>query len=308
MSPPSTETDAAPRDPDRPAAAPEGLPRFEPGRLRRELGLDTLLRRATMALLAALVVLAVLGFGGQLFGLFAGMCVVAAWLGFGFLNARAATSARALLPLVQQRPPLFRESEAALRELLDRRGLLGWVRLSIYQVWATIRHAQGRHAEAADLCASVLSRPLGPAEPARADLLLMLTESLLETRRAAEAWPALATLSTLPLSLNQSMQRLLLQTRYEVAVGRPDAATANLPAKVALAELMPAAESARTHTLLADAAEAAGRADQAAWLRSRAELLGIGSADQAGKREREKVRELETSKSGSAAAAAGGTC
>ena len=275
--PPSPETDPAAAA-DRPAGSAEGLPRFEPGRLRRELGLDALLRRCTLALLVALVVLATLGFGGQLFGLFAGVCVVGAWLGFGFLNARAATSARALLPLVQQRPPLFRESEAALRELLDRRGLLGWVRLSIYQVWATIRHAQGRHAEAAELCASVLSRPLGPAEPARADLLLMLTESLLETGRPAEAWPALATLSVLPLSLPQSLQRLLLQTRYELAVGRPDAAAAGLPAKVALAELMPAAESAQTHRLLADAAAAAGRPDQADWLRARADLLAAPPA------------------------------
>ena len=250
-----------------------GLPRFRPARLHRELELDAWLRRATLFLVVLVVLLATLGFGGQLFGLFAGLCVVGVWLGFGFLNARAATSARGLLPLIQQRPPLYRESEEQLRELLGRRGLLGWVRLSIYQVWATIRHAQGRHAEAADLCASVLARPLGPAEPARIDLLLMLVESLLETGRAAEAWAPLATLAALPVGLDQAMRRLLLQTRYQVAVGQPAAALQELPARVALAELMPAAEAGRTHALLAEAAEAAGRPDQADWLRKRAELL-----------------------------------
>ncbi len=268
------EAEAAVPPPTKPVEVDEPLPRFQPARLTRELGLDTLLRRLTVFLVVVIVLLATLGFGDRLFGLFAGVCVVGAWLGFGFLNARAASSARALLPLIQQRPALFRESEAALRELLGRRGLLGWVRLTIYQAWATSRHAQGRHAEAADLCASVLQRPLGPAEPARADLLLMMTESLLETDRPAAAWSPLATLASLPLNLEQTTRRLWLQTRYEVAIGQPAAAVTNLPAKVQLAELLPAPECGRLHALLAEAAEAVGRADQAAWLRARAALLG----------------------------------
>ena len=264
---------AAPEPPASPEEAAAGLPRFRPGRLSRELRVDSLLRRVTFALVVLLVLLATLGFGGQLFGLFAGVCVVGAWMGFGFLNAKAASSARALLPLIEQRPPLFRESEAALRELLDRRGLLGWVRLTIYHVWATARHAQGRHDEAAELCASVLARPLGPAEPARVDLLLMLVESLLETGRPEAAWAPLTTLAALPLHLPQAMQRLRLQTRYEVEVGCPAASTHRLHAKVALAELMPAAQCGQVHAWLADACEATGRPDQAAWLRARAELL-----------------------------------
>lgn len=271
--PASAAAPAAAR-PSADATAPaEGLPPFQPARLQRELGIDSLLRRASLGLVLCLVLLATLGVGGPLFGLFAGMCVVGAWLGFGFLNARAAAAARSLLPLVQQRPALFRESEAELRELLERRGLLGWVRLSIYHAWATIRHAQGRHAEAAELCASVLARPLGPAEPARSELLLMLAESLLETERVAEAWTPLATLSALSLNLDQSLRRLVLQTRYEVAVGQHAAAVANLADRVALAELLPAGPCGRVHLLLAEAAEHAGRADQAAWLRARAELL-----------------------------------
>ncbi|BAM03578.1 hypothetical protein [Phycisphaera mikurensis] len=268
------------------------LPRFRPARLDRELGFDALLRRSTFGLVVVLVALASVGFGGPLFGLFAGICVVAAWLGFGFLNARAATSARALLPLVQQRPPLFRESEAALRELLGRRALLGWVRLSIYQVWATIRHAQGRHAEAADLCASVLARPMGPAEAARPDVLLMLVESLLETGRPAEAWGPLVALAGLELKLPQSMQRLILQLRYELAIGQPAAALVNLRQRVALAELLPARACGEVHAMLAQAAEATGRSDQAAWLRARAELLGWdgGVAAAPDERAREQAR------------------
>jgi len=75
------------------------------------------------------------------------------------------------------------------------------------------------------------------------------------------------------LGLIDSLQRLSLQTQYEVAIGADAAALGGLRQKVELSELMPAAQCGAMHALLAIASQRRGQHEVAQWLRRRAELL-----------------------------------
>src|SRR5690606_3974932 len=84
---------------------------------------------------------------------------------------------------------------------------------------------------------------------------------------------ALMPLAMMPLPLVEQMQRMALQTQYEVMLGYDARALHDLDRKLALAELMPPAPSGAWHADLAVAAERAEQSDLAAWLRHRAQLL-----------------------------------
>ncbi len=252
------------------------LPAYEPDRFDREFTRD----RWWRAFVAAGVGLGVFVFAGWMpgragvtpaWGLFvAGLLVLGVWVAFAVTNARAAGTARGLISLIEQDPAGV---ETNLASLLRRRGLVGWVRAMVYQTWAALRHRQGRHAEAVALCHGVLSRDLGPGEGSRPGLLLMLVESALECGDWPAAYFGLCALHGLPLTLGQVLQRLGLQTRYEVATGADESAFARWHAKTDLAELMPGHLCGATHAMLAVAAHRQDRFGSAAWLDARARLL-----------------------------------
>src|SRR5690606_16278358 len=87
------------------------------------------------------------------------------------------------------------------------------------------------------------------------------------------AYPPLRELHAMPLSLAEQLQRLALQTRYELLIGRHGEAVRDVKRKVELAELMPAAQCGAMHAMLATAADRARQKELGAWLWERAKLL-----------------------------------
>lgn len=259
-----------------PDAALPTLPAFDPLRLEGELRRDRTLRLAAglavgLAVFCLLVVLPIRYGTNPDWGLLlAALLVLGVWVSRAVTNAKAAGAARGLLIAVELSPG---QAEARLGHWLERRGLIDWVRLMLYHAWATLRHRQGRHAEAAALCGSVLGRSLGPGEAARPQVLLLLAESSLEAGEPWGAYFALAQLHGTPLTLNQLLQRLGLQVRYEVALGYDDAALFGWQRKAELAELMPGPLCGVTHAMLGLAADRCGQRKTASWLTRRAELL-----------------------------------
>ena len=75
------------------------------------------------------------------------------------------------------------------------------------------------------------------------------------------------------LSLQETLQLLALQTRYEVICGHDQHALQDVHRKVELSELMPASQCAAVHATLASAAQRQQHSQLANWLRRRAELL-----------------------------------
>jgi hypothetical protein len=141
---------------------------------------------------------------------------------------------------------------------------------------ARLRHAQSRWAEAASLSRELLARHRGRREegletPSR----LLLAESLVELGDLDAAAEQVATLDAgEPLDLRETL--MLATIRLELLARRDRAAEmlAELPATLALVELLPPSTVASPHALLAWAAWRLGREDDRAMLSNRVRLLG----------------------------------
>jgi hypothetical protein len=253
-----------------PTAALPSVAVFTADRLDRELRIDAAFRwAAAVLLIGAGVALALgpvgpLGVGLGLLGLFV------AWLMMAARNAWVLAQARRLQPLTANDPHAV---EAALAALLQRRGLLRWARLTLYHTLASVRHRQQRFAEVAAIGSALLDHRLGPGEAARPHLLLLSAEARLACGDVAGAYIALCALHATKLNLAEALQRLAIQTRYELAVGELDAVLYEAVRKARLAELLPAPHHGLLHAALADAATRRGQRDLARWLRDRAALL-----------------------------------
>jgi hypothetical protein len=101
----------------------------------------------------------------------------------------------------------------------------------------------------------------------------MLADAMLEMGDVRGAHDALAGLYQHRLTLSEAVNLLAVQADFHARAGNFAELAAGIESKVQLAELMPAAQSARTQALLALAAKKAGRLDWASWLTRRAELL-----------------------------------
>ncbi len=251
------------------------LPNFRPRRFAWELARDAAMRWAVVGAVVLLMVgLFVFEAGGSVVSLIAAVVVIGAWIGMSLVSAKVTRDLPMLTAMVDSDPAT---AEDALVELLERKPLLRWLRLLLYHRLAAVRHHQGRHTEAATICRAVLAHPLGPAEPARAHLLLLLTESSLAVGDVYGAYHALLGLHATPLSLIEALQRLALQTRYESLIGADEAALWALEHKMALAELMPAPQCGSLHALWARSHDRlradTGGGDYSRYLWLRAELL-----------------------------------
>lgn len=287
--PPPEPTAPPPAPPDRPvapsasagaapvappcveASAASPVPAFAPGRLRRQLLFDmTLHWAAVVVVLGGLALL--LGSAEQSSGLhlLPVLLVFGGWMLMNLISARVTRELPQLTAMVAIDPEL---AERRLAEHLRRRPLVRWARLMLYHRLAMLRHRQRRFGEAAAICRAVLRHRLGPARDARAHLLLLFTESSLECRDIASAFGALSELNRTRLSLVESLQRLALQTRYELMGGHVEQAIDHSDRKVQLAEVMPAHQCGAMHAMLATAADRAQRAELAQGLWARAELL-----------------------------------
>ncbi len=166
------------------------------------------------------------------------------------------------------------QAQALIDQSLNHRPVMRWARLLTYHRLASLRHQQRRFNESSAICLCLLNEPLkGPAAQARPHLLLMLAEAQLETGNLPGAYHALAHLHQTRLGLVESLQRLALQTRYELAIGAYASALHRSRAKVELAELMPPVHCATMHAMLATAAHQAGQLRLANWLWERTRLL-----------------------------------
>lgn len=249
---------------------------WNPARVDAELQRDHLLRIA-MGLavgLGVFMLIAVLPASGSIAPqsgwLLALLVVFGAWIARAVADTKAAGAARGLLIAAELSPE---QVEQRLAQWLERRGMVGWVRLMLYHAAATLRHRQGRHAEAAALCGRVLASPLGPGESARPQVLLLLAESALQAGQWWSAYAALQQLHALPLTLNQLLQRLGLQVRYEVSLGYDQWALHRWHTKTQLAELMPGPLCGLTHAMLGLAAHRTEQPETARWMNRRAGLL-----------------------------------
>ena len=246
-------------------------PAAQPGSLRRQIMLDNAIRAvALLALVAALALGSAWdGVSSNLMTIIT-VLVAAGWLAMSTISAKAWRQIPHITQLLDQDPAAAQEEIAAA---LRRFPLQRSVRLLLFHRLAVLCYRQRRFAETAAICQAVLTHRLGSARAVRGHLLLMLAEARLETGDMHGAYAALLELHRGRLSLAESLQRLALQTRYEVACGYHMSALENLPRKVQLIELMPGPQCGLMHDLLAIAATHARQDTLAAWLRSRAELL-----------------------------------
>lgn len=247
------------------------VPPFSPRTLARHIRFDALLRNAVVVVaIGTAVFVMVRGTSVGVVATVFAVVILAAWLGLSALSAAVSRQLPHISMLIETDPG---DAEALIVHQLTRRPLLRWVRLMIYHHLAMLRHHQHRYAESGAICRAILRYPLGPARQARPHLLLMLAHASLECGDPIGAYHALLDLYRSRLTLAESLQRLALQVRYEVMIGRPDAALTHARQTVELAELMPADQCGTVHALLAVAARRSQRHDLAQWLWGRAELL-----------------------------------
>lgn len=250
---------------------------FDRKRFDRQRALDRLLNRGVLsiagfALLVALG-LPMLNLGGLwvVSSLLAPLALLGAWLVLTQTTAQVGRALPMMALLIERDPGA---AEQAIAKALSRHPVMRWARLLTYHRLATLRHRQRRFEEAGEISFAILSEPLGgPAAAARPHLLLMLAESKLETGDLAGAYHALDTLYRTRLSLVEALQRLALQTRYELMVNAPAAALHAGQRKIELAELMPPAQCGAMHAMLAFAATQTDQPRIAGWLWERARLM-----------------------------------
>lgn len=245
---------------------------FDPTAFDAQMSIDSTIRWLMIggALIAGLFAFVLPGLG--LFStLIAPIVLLGLWFWLTLSTARVGRSLPMIGGLLISDPA---QAEARINESLGYRPVMRWARLLTYHRLASLRHLQRRFAETASICLCLLNQPMkGPAAEARPTLLLMLAEAQLEVGNLPGAYHALAHLQQTRLGLAQSLQRLAIQTRYELAVGAWGAVLNRSRAKVELAELMPPTHCAMMHGMLATAAERGGQAKLAAWLWERTRLL-----------------------------------
>lgn len=245
---------------------------FDPDRFAKQIAIDDTLRSVLIAAVVFALLSTLLLPGVALVsGLLAPLVVLGLWMWVSISTARVARSLTSFGEMMTTEPA---KAEESLNEMLRIRPVMRWARLLSYHRLAGLRHLQRRFSETAAICLCLLNQPLkGPAAATRPHLLLMLAEAQLEIGNLPGAYHALAHLQQTRLGLAQSLQRLAIQTRYELAVGAYDSAMHRARAKVELAELMPAKHCAAMHAMLATAADHAGQSKQSAWLWERTRLL-----------------------------------
>lgn len=250
---------------------PEYKP-FDPADFAKQIAFDDAVRNAMIGAAVLAGVFAILApAAGSLLGLVAPAVVIGLWLWWSTSTAKAGRALTEVGRLLGSDP---QQAEQLIEEALSQKPVMRWARLLSYHRLAGLRHMQRRFNESAAICLCLLSQPLkGPAASARPHLLLMLAEAQLEQGNLQGAYHALAHLQQCRVSLTEALQRLALQTRYELAVGAYDAALKKSRAKIELAELMPAPVCAAMHAMLARAAQHVGQQRLADWLNERTRLI-----------------------------------
>src|SRR5690606_5181117 len=141
----------------------------------------------------------------------------------------------------------------------------------LLQNLAALRHAQRRFRDASQLATELLRyRPTDVS--VRRTLLLMQAECGLEMNDLQSVHQALSGIGA-PLPVREMLKMTELQIEFYVRTGAYVQALEQLPAKVELAELLPADSAARMQAMLAISAKRLNRDEWMRWLRRRVELL-----------------------------------
>ncbi len=235
---------------------------------------------ASVALLVMLIACVALSTEGSMLG---ALGLIGALVGWYALNAPSGRTLREL-PSVhaamdaasiqgQAGDVPRQQAEGMLAAAMSRWPLVSWMRLNLAHRLASLRGVQGRSAEAAALAEAVLLEAQGSPRVSEVGLRLIAAEARLDLGDFAGAWPHLMGLHRGALGASPAMQRLLLQTRYEVGLGYTDAALQNVRAKLELTELMPVGACVMMHGLLAQAAEISQQRELAGWLWRRVAVM-----------------------------------
>jgi hypothetical protein len=214
-----------------------------------------------------------LGYRPDLSGIL--ILLLAAWVMFIVLQRRSARSAGIVNGLIAA--GATDAAEAQIAQVLRGPLMFGGPRaVAIYQL-TLLRQTQQRWGDVARLSAALLNYRRVGRGPVAVPLRLLLAASSLELDDLKTARAALASLSSnppgRPLSLAERLRVLGLQLDFHRRIQAWGAVISALPAKLELAELMPAGDAARAQATMAMAAQGLGLAEWHSWLRRRAELL-----------------------------------
>ena len=218
---------------------------------------------------------------------------VSAWIAINRVTVRALRLLPRINATIELAPDTAQQQIDAGLELWP---LQPAVRMLFYHRLAALRHRQQRYVESTAIVTLVLTRREGlqkslsryaengaqgsplatdgaSPDQFRAQLLLLMVDGRLRCGDELGAYLGLADLHRMVLSLPNQLQRLALQTRYEIAVGQTSHALRNLEHKLGLFELLPAGECGVMHMFLAIAAIDQDKRSLAHRLRRRARLL-----------------------------------
>jgi len=131
----------------------------------------------------------------------------------------------------------------------QRQWLAAWQLCELVRRWTSKKHSEIR----------ILS------EAVRADCSLAMNN-------LAAAYESLSALSQMPLSVTERLSILPTEINYYIRVGRSDLVMADLPNKVALANLLPTEQAGIVHAYLALAAHLSNQTARRNWLWRRATL------------------------------------
>lgn len=240
-------------------------------RFRRDLALAAALRWALLFAAAAAIILQSSAIAGGIAWTLALVIIGAIWLLLSYRSVRGsriAAAAPVLIALGQ-----YDQAEEHISRALNSFSLFKGVKLRGLHHLAVLRHAQGRHAEAAALGRAVLQQYPGAGNHLVRSARLLVAESVLETGDLAAAYEALMGLYTERLSLAEALELTLVQLDYLSRVGAWRDMLHGLPQKVELIELLEAPRAARAQGLFALAARKQNKKEWEHWLRRRAELL-----------------------------------
>ena len=239
-------------------------------RFRRDLTLGTILNAL---LLGGVFFCTLLGgafntLGGDMLMLTVLMVI---WMTLGYhsmKNSRLAANSPSLIASGQ-----FDLAEYQIEKSLKNFSIFRTSKLLSLHHLAVLRHAQRRWADAAELCAALLRQRLGSLTGLGRQSRLILADALLELGDLNGSYQAINDLYNHRLTLAEALGLLHVQLDYQWRVNAWEQMLAGLGNKVEMAELMNTANGARSQALLALAAQRTGRAELAAWLRRRVELL-----------------------------------
>ena len=164
----------------------------------------------------------------------------------------------------------FGRVDATAARVLGRFSVSVQPRLAALRHLAFSRHGRKQFADAQQLAMAALA--YNPPKPVGDGLRLLIAEAALAANDLAAAHAALSAVVA-PLPLRESLKVLQLQTDYCVRVGAWPHVAHDLPAKVELAELLPAETAAVVQAMFALAAKQLNQPAWAAWLSRRAALL-----------------------------------